>query len=92
MNIIESAKELNLSFAKKLINKRENQNKIAAFIHPSYIHQNSLVLIMWTINKMHIRVIDISGIAGPLIKLIGNKYKKYKEILCKLRFIKFLVK
>ena len=35
---------------------------------------------------MHIRVIDISGIVGPLIKLIGNKYKRYKEILCKLRF------
>ena len=42
--------------------------------------------------KMHIKLIDISGIAGPVIKLIGNKYKKYKEILCKLRFINCLVK
>ena len=33
---------------------------------------------------------DISGIAGPVIKLIGSKYKRYKDILYKLRFIYFL--
>ena len=33
---------------------------------------------------------DISGIAGPVIKLIGSKYKRYKDILYKPIFIYFL--
>ena len=40
-------------------------------------------------NKIPIKVIEISGIAGPVIKVIGNKYIKKREKILALNTICF---
>ena len=87
ININDSAKETLKLFEKKLVKIKENQKNSEAIIQWFLIQSKFLLKIEFNKKKIQINVTDISGIAGPVSKDMGNKYNKIIEIFLKSNLI-----
>ena len=74
-------------YEKKLIKIIDNQKKSAAITHLLLIQLKFFWIIEDNKKNKQIKVIDTSGIAGPVSNDTGNKYNKIIDIFLKSNLI-----